>query len=340
MRIILVGFGVVGQSFAQLLAARSPDLLKNHGLRPRLVAVVDRGGAAVNSRGLEPLRTLAAKREKGSVAADGENGRPGLTPLEVIEKVGAEVVVEVTPTNIADAEPGITHIKAALKSGKHVITTNKGPLALAFPALMELADYNGVLLRFSGCVGGGTPILEFARRCLLGDRIMSFRGILNGTTNYILSQMTERGWSFQEALKGAQEAGYAEADPSMDVDGYDAACKLVIMANWILNRKAVLGDVKIEGIRGITQHAIKEALRRGRKIKLLASADGNLVVSPQEVPVGHPLCVDGVLNAVSFMSEYAGEETLIGRGAGGKETASAVLRDLILIRQSIAKIPV
>jgi homoserine dehydrogenase len=222
-----------------------------------------------------------------------------------------------------------------MRSGKHIITVNKGPLALAFPSLIELANYNGVILRFSGTVGGGTPILEFAKRCLKGDRITSFKGILNGTTNYILSKM-EEGLTFESALDYARQEGYAEAQPSLDVDGYDAAAKLVIMANWIMGMKVTMKDVNRVGIKEVKMSDIERAHKKGNAIKLIAMCDNKqLNVKPTEVSKMDPLCVNGTLNAVTFSSEHSGQQTIIGRGAGGMETASAVLRDLIEIKDTI-----
>jgi len=259
-----------------------------------------------------------------------------MSALEAIESVEAEAMVEVTPTNIEDGEPGLSYIKAAFKTGKHVVTTNQGPLALALPALTELADYNNVYLRFSGTVGAGTPVLEFAKKCLQGDRIVAIRGILNGTTNYILSEMDEKHITFQEALEAAQKLGYAEADPTMDVDGYDAAAKLVIMANWIMDKKVTLKDVKIKGIRDVSSQIIEDAAKKGSTIKLIGSIGETLKVEPTQISKHDPLAVDGALNAVTFVSESAGEQTIIGLGAGGMETASAVLRDLLDIKQNIS----
>jgi len=336
MRIILIGCGVVGQSFAQILIRRETELVKNYGFHPRVVAIVDKGGAAVNPKGLNLEKVLPLKAEKGTVALSPEDGHPAMSALNAIESVEAEAMVEVTPTNIKDGEPALSHIKTAFKSGKHVVTTNKGPLALALPALTELADYNKVYLRFSGTVGAGTPVLDLAKKCLLGDRILSIRGILNGTTNYILTEMDERHITFQQALENAQKLGYAEADPTMDIDGLDAACKLVIMANWIMNKKVTLRNVKIQGIRNVTLQALEEAAKKGCTVKLIGSINDDLKVMPTEISRYDPLCVGGVLNAVTFVSEFAGEETVIGRGAGGMETASAILRDLLDIKQNLA----
>jgi len=336
MRIILVGCGVVGKSFARILIHREAELVKDYGFHPRVVAIVDKEGAAINPKGLDLKKMLSLNVEKGTVAASREYGRPAMLALDVIESVEAEAMVEVTPTNIKDGEPGLSHIKTAFKTGKHVVTTNKGPLALALPALTELANYNKVYLRFSGTVGAGTPVLELAKKCLLGDRIVSIRGILNGTTNYILTEMDEKRITFQQSLEQAQKLGYAEADPSMDVDGLDAACKLVIMANWIMNKKVTLKDVSIQGIRNVTLKALEEAAKKNCTIKLVGSINDNLKVKPTEISRHDPISVGGVLNAVTFVSEFAGEETIIGRGAGGMETASAILRDLLDIKQNLA----
>ena len=336
MRIILIGYGVVGQSLTNILLRRRSETVKDYGFNPKVVAIVDRGGAAINLKGLNLEKMLALKKQKGTLAADHEFGHPKMSPLDVIESVEAEVIVEITPTNVKNGEPGLSHIKTAFKTGKHVVTTNKGPLALALPALTELADYNKVYLRFSGTVGGGTPVLELAKKCLLGDKIVAIRGILNGTTNYILTEMEEKRITFQQALEKAQKLGYAETDPSMDVDGIDPACKVVIMANWIMNKKFTLKDVDVHGIRGVTLQALEKAAKRGNTIKLVGSVDDSPKVAPTEISKHDPLCVSGVLNAVTFVSEFAGEETIIGRGAGGMETASAVLRDLLDIKHNLA----
>jgi len=332
----VVGWGVVGQSLAQIFLDRKKELVKKYGFRPRIVAIVDKKGAAINSKGLDLEQMLALKKEKGTVSASIPHGRAAMSAIEVIESVEAEAIVEVSPTNIEDGEPGLSYIKTAFRTGKHVVTTNKGPLALALPALTELADYNKVYLRFSGTVGAGTPVLEFAKNCLQGDKIVSIKGILNGTTNYILSEMNEKHITFDEALKAAQELGYAEADPTMDVDGYDAAAKLVIMANWIMDKKVTIKDVKVKGIRDVSAQNIKDAGKKGCTIKLIGSIEETLKVEPTQISKHDPLAVDGALNAVTFVSESAGEQTIIGLGAGGMETASAVVRDLLDIKQNIA----
>jgi homoserine dehydrogenase len=338
MRIILVGYGVVGKGVTTILARRYAEKVKDYGFNPKIVAIADIDGAVINPRGFSPEKLEAIKQRGYPISADPEFGHPGMKALDVIESVEAEVVVEVTPVNIQTAEPALSHITKAFKTGKHVVTTNKGPLALAMPALTELAEYNNVYLRFSGTVGGGTPMLEFAKRCLAGDRILAIKGILNGTTNYILTEMSQNRVSFQDALANAQKLGYAEREPSMDIDGFDTACKTVILANWILGQKITLKDVDRTGIRNVSLEMLDEAAKRGNTIKLIGAIDDNNkpTVKPTEIPKTSPLCVSGVLNAVTFQCEFAAEQTIIGRGAGAIETAGAVLRDLLDIRHKLA----
>ena len=335
MRIILIGYGVVGQSFTKLLLSKLVDLSNLYGMKPRIVACVDNKGSAIDTSGLDIQRLLEIKKNKGTVGEYYSNKTSHLEPLQIIENIDAEIVLELTPTNLTDGEPGLSHITSAMKYGKNVITVNKGPLSVAFPSLIELANYNGIMFKFSGTVGGGTPILEFAKRCLKGDRIVSFKGILNGTTNFILSKM-EEGLTFKNALKDAQIKGYAETVPSLDIDGFDAAAKLVIMANWLMGMKVALEDVNRNGITKVKTQEVSKALKKGNAIKLIASCENKrLVVKPMEVSKLDPICVNGTLNSVTFSLEYAGNQTIIGRGAGGIETASAVLRDMIEIRENI-----
>ena len=335
MRIILCGFGVVGQSLVKLFESRADDLYAKYGLKPRVVGVFDSKGSAVNSSGLNFNKLIDAKKKFGTVKkyADTKNSMSG---IDMLKNVEADVLIETTASNYKDAEPGMTHITTAMKKGMHVISVNKGPLALAFPSLLELATYNQVMFKFSGTVGGGTPILDYAKNSLSGERITSFAGILNGTTNYILTNMGT-GVTYEEALKDAKDKGYVEADESLDLDGLDAAAKLVILANWIMGMKVTLPDIDCTGIRKVTVEDIKKAAKNNCAIKLIASCNKKLVVGPKEVPNDDPLCVNGTLNAIAFTSEHSGTQTIIGKGAGGMETASSILRDLLDIRQEIAR---
>ena len=335
LRIVLCGFGVVGQSLVKLLESRAASLYSTFGLKPRIVGVMDNGGAVIDSAGINNVKLVETKKQRGTVATY-TSGKSGMNGQELIEECEADVLVETTSSNYKDAEPGMSHITSAMRRKMHIVTVNKGPLALAFPSLMELAKYNSVSLRFSGTVGGGTPILDYAKNSLRGERIESFRGILNGTTNYILTNMAQ-GMSFDAALNDARVRGYVETDESLDLDGLDAAAKLVILANWIMGMKVTMPDIKCTGIRNVTKSDIRRASAKKSAIKLVAICNKDLRVAPQEVRIDDPLCVDGTLNSISFDSEHSGTQTIIGKGAGGMETASSIIRDLVDIRRDVTR---
>jgi homoserine dehydrogenase len=338
MRILMVGFGVVGQSFAELIMNEGRKLDHDYGLRPRIVGVVDKHGAVVVPDGIDIPKLLESKRILGTLKGQGDwEYHEGVSALDVIPDLDCEVMIETTPTELTKGEPGLSHVRTAMGAGRHVICTNKGPLAIAMPALMELAHHNDVIFKFSGTVGGGTPVLDFAKKCLEGSRIRSICAILNGTSNYILSKMSAEGMAMNDALAEAQKLGYAEADPTYDIGGFDTACKLVITSNYVLGTSLSIKDVSITGITGVTPQDIKKAAQEGKVIKLIGRVGSRARVSPEEIPSTHPLNVSGTFNAILFETDSAGDITLVGKGAGGRETASSVLRDLIEIRRAFAR---
>jgi homoserine dehydrogenase len=249
----------------------------------------------------------------------------------IVEDPAIDVVVEV----IGGVEPAHSLITAALQAGKPVVTGNKELIARHGPELFEVAAAAGVDLLFEASVAGGIPLMRPLRESLAGDRIRRVTGIVNGTTNYILTRMAEEGSTFAAALADAQRLGYAEADPTADVEGYDAAAKAAIIATVAFGARVHLDDVHTEGITGITDDDIASARLLGYVVKLLAIAeeiDGDIAVRvhPAMVPVHHPLAsVRDSFNAVLIEGEAVGELMLYGRGAGGGPSASAVLGDLI-----------
>ena len=259
----------------KLFESRAEDLYAKYGLKPRVVGVFDSKGSVVDPSGLNFNKLIEAKKKFGTVK-NYSNTRNSMSGIDMLKNVEADVLIETTASNYKDAEPGMTHITTAMKKGMHVISVNKGPLALAFPSLLELAIYNQVMFKFSGTVGGGTPILDYAKNSLSGERITSFAGILNGTTNYILTNM-ETGVTYEEALKDAKDKGYVEADEALDLDGLDAAAKLVILANWIMEMKVTLPDINCTGIRKVTVEDIKKAAKNNCSIKLIASCNKELL---------------------------------------------------------------
>jgi homoserine dehydrogenase len=335
MRLAIVGFGNLGRGLARVLIEKSEFLRRTQGLIPRVVAVVDEHGAAVDEDGLDLRRLLRVAERKGMVAAH-PKGKRGKSALEIIEGTEADVVFELTPTNIKTGEPGLTHIKKAMQAEKHVITSNKGPLVAAFKELDSLARRCGVEFRYSASVGGGVPVIGLARRLLAGNEIRAIRGVLNGTTNYILTRMSKENTPFDVVLHEAQELGIAEKDPTLDIEGIDTACKITILANSLLGVNARLRDVGVAGIRRIRPEAIRLAREAGYVIKLVGVAKRDLLeVGPKLVPLGHPLAVGGTLNAVTFELDLAREITITGFGAGPQETSSSLLGDLIDIHRTL-----
>ncbi len=333
-RIALVGFGTVGQGFAQILQERGEALRRRFGLAVRIVAVSDLyQGSVARTDGFEPAELLeAAGSEKGleRLRADAT----GWDALTTIRQSGADVLAELSFTDLRTGEPALTHVREALGRGMDVITTNKGPVALHFAELRDLARAHGARIGLEGTVMSGTPTLALATGMLAGAEVTRIQGILNGTTNYILTRM-EAGDAFDEALAEAQRQGYAEADPSGDVDGVDAAGKVVILANLVMDAAITMADVEREGIRGLTREDIAEASAAGERWKLLGSVErvGSEVlarVGPERVALSHPLAaIGGPTNACTFTTDLLGDVTLIGPGAGRTATGYALVEDLL-----------
>ena len=337
MRLILVGFGRVAQSLVGILNCDKPRLMKDYGFEPIVTAIADSRGYCTDESGLDLGLALKTKEKFGTVGKYPDKGHERKGTSGIISNSDAEVLVETTPSNYKDAEPGLSIIRNALSAGKHVVTANKGPLALSMPALLELAVHKKVHFLFSATVGGGTPYLNFATKCLPGEQITAIRGILNGTTNYILTRMSNSNAGFETALREAQDKGYAEADPTNDIEGFDTAAKFVILANWVMKRRTNLKDLDINGISSVTSSMLKEARASRSQVKLVGHLSGSKAfVKPEPVALTDPVCVPDTLNALTFSTGHAGDMTLIGQGAGGENTASAVLRDLVDIRNQYA----
>lgn len=328
--IALVGFGVVGRNFAKLLLQQKDLLRRRNNLTWRIVMVADRdAGHFYDPHGLDVEGLL-----EGRVSATCASCPSPSELVKVIQDMDASVLVEATPTNLDTAEPAESFIKASLSSGKHVITTNKGPVAIAMTELEQLAEESGVYFGYEGTVLSGTPCISLGASIQRGAQIQAIEGILNGTCNYILSAM-EQGVSYEEALATAQRLGYAEADPASDVDGWDAAAKIVILGKKLLNLSLKVPDIKREGISSLSQAMIEQAAAEDKRLKLVARAErrGREVTAEVEViplPSDHIFChITGVMNAVTFRTETTGDITIVGPGAGGKSAAQALVYDLI-----------
>lgn len=309
-KILIIGFGTVGQGFFELFGKKRKSLgLENVSIGE----IVDMKYGHIT----DPTDDLLGEIKAGKIF-------PKKDVMTVVNESDANIVCEFTWLNLKTAEPAYSHIKESLKLGKHVITTNKGPPALKYKELIGLANRNGVKFLMKGTVMAGTPSYNLLD-LLPGAEVRSVRGIMNGTTNYILTSM-EHGKTFAMALKEAQELGYAEADPTNDVDGLDAASKITIISH-ILGWKHEFSDVKIEGIRKVTPEQARD------KTKLIAYADKTKAyVRPMKLPKDDILAgVTGVTNAIEIDTDTMGEVYSMGPGAGRIQTAQAAITDLMTI---------
>jgi homoserine dehydrogenase len=318
IRVGMLGCGVVGGSAAHILRAHSAELRDRAGVTIELTKVAVRSSS-------KP-RAVELPREVWTT-----------DPWAVVDDPSIDVVVEV----IGGIEPARDLILAALKSGKHVVTANKELLSSLGRELMEAAETAEVDLLFEAAVAGGIPIIRPMKESLAGDRVKRVMGIVNGTTNYILTRMSDTGSTFAEALAEAESLGYAELDPTADIEGFDAAAKLSILASIAFNARVIAGDVYREGISRVTPADIAAAHDLGYEVKLLAVAemdDGQVSarVHPSMVPRNHPLAsVRDVFNAIFVEGEQTGELMFFGRGAGGGPTGSAVVGDIVEIARNV-----
>jgi len=335
VRFTLIGLGNIGRNLLDIIVHRQEAIARDYGLRFRLVGAADSSGAALDPAGLDMAAVRDLKLARRGVSTLPVAGRPGMTALEMVRAMPADLLVDASPTNLRDGQPGLDCVRAALGAGQHVVMADKGPLVLAYGELTARAREMGCRLSFSGTVAGGLPTVNIGVRDLAGSGVLRVEGILNGTTNYILTRMGTERISYEEALQGAQEAGIAEADPTLDVDGWDAANKLVIVANSVLRRPTTLSDVTVEGIRGITLDDLERARVQGKVIKPLAvaewcGADYTLRVAPTALPADHPMARIGLWDmGVVYHTDYMGVISAVIEEKGPVPTSAAVLRDMI-----------
>ena len=336
MRLLFIGFGTVGQGLAELIVRKKELLSNTYGLDIRVVGIADKiKGSVINPEGIN-LPGALDKAGGGGNLSDLPGGEFEGDSLDMIQQVEADVMCEATYTDIETGEPATSHIRKAMECGMNVVTTNKGPVALYYKNLNKLAEEKGVRFLFEGTVMSGTPLINFIRENLAGCDIQEIKGILNGTTNYILTRM-EEGLSYEEGLSKAQELGYAEAVPDADVLGWDALAKVTILAKYVFRADGKPHDYPCEGITGITAGSIVEAKARDKRFKLIGKVwrEGSIVkasVAPEEIDLTHPLAsIMGATNAVTFTTDALGDVTVVGPGAGKEATGYSMLVDLITI---------
>jgi Homoserine dehydrogenase len=321
MKAALIGLGSVGRGIAEMIAQKDLGIM--------VTGIADSKSGIICSEGIDVAAVLETKQKCGAC------GDRAISAETIIKNADYDVLIEVTPTNALTGEPALGYIRSALARKKHVVTSNKGPIALAYRELSALAKKNGVALRYEATVGGAIPVMHTLEDGLCGNEIIAVRGVLNGTCNYILTRMAAEGLTYEQALMEAREMGYAEADPTYDVKGIDAAIKLVILANTIWDNGTKLSDIDVTGIDLLTPDALRLAEDGDCTIRLIAEAIPGkkiLRVSPRMIGKDHPLVVEGSLNALTLETDMAKEITLVGKGAGSVETASAIIGDILYIR--------
>jgi homoserine dehydrogenase len=339
-KLALIGFGTVGQGLCEILLSKNEQLKADLGFEWEVVAVCDMLKGSVYSPAGLNVEQLLSLAESGTTleAYEGDDVSKGWDALQTIRESNADIVCEMTYTDIKTGQPAVDHCRAAFETGKHVVTSNKGPAALKYGELSRLAQQNDVKFLIEGTVMSGTPVINLAHTTLAGNDITAIRGILNGTTNFILTNM-EAGRSYDEVLDEAQKLGYAEADPTADVEGFDALAKVTILANVLMGEDLQPDDIPCQGITGITLDDIDKAREQGKRWKLIGEIrrEGEKVVTsvaPAMVDLTHPLAgVSGAVNAVTFTTDLMGDVTINGAGAGRIETGFSILIDILEIHR-------
>jgi len=334
IKLALLGFGNVGQAFARLLLRKREALESLYGITFRVTGIATgRHGSAINPDGIDLERALDCMDGGESLTSLSALPEPS-SALEFIRQCGADVLFENSPVNYDTGQPAVDHLRLALERGMHAITANKGPVVHAHDELTKVAAQHGCKFFFESTVMDGAPIFSLFREALPAAHLRSFRGVLNSTTNLILTRM-EAGESFEQAVAYAQSIGVAETDPSGDIDGWDASVKVAALATVLMGVPLKPAEVDRQGIRGITADEIARARSQGKRWKLVCSAErqgtGLLArVAPQMVGVDSPMySVDGTTSIVQFESDVLGLLSVIESDPGPDTTAYGLLADFI-----------
>lgn len=338
IRAIICGFGKVGRNFARLTESKRQTLIQRYNLDLQLVGVGELKGSVSSPRGIDTLNLVDYFEAHGTIAYFPGAGKPDWTGIDLVREAEADVLVETTPTNIQTGEPALSHIRLALSRKMNVVSANKGPFIRSFRSLKSLANDHGVVLKLSAAAAAALPSLDVAQTCLAGTEIRSIEGILNGTTNFILSRMRMNNDSFEEALAEAQRLGIAETDPTLDIEGYDTANKLALIANVSMDADLMPENVDRRGIAGISAENVRQAAEEGKFMRLVGraqrNASGNIhaSVAPEALSSDHPLAnVDGSEKGITYTTDTMDRVTVMGGKSDPMGAAAALLKDLINI---------
>ena len=337
LKLALLGFGSAGQAFARMLSEKEDEIRKTYGRGVRVTAIVTRSkGTVVDPSGIDLVKACGDIDACGRFA-DGTPGLCGLSAFDVLRDADYDAVCELTPLNIFTGQPAIDHIKAAFARGKHVVSANKGPIAWAFDELSAMAAEKGCLFFYETTVMDGTPVFNLVEHTLKLCRVTEVSGILNSTTNYILEELAA-GKAYEDILAAGKALGFIEADPSMDVDGYDAAAKVTALLNVLMKAHLTPDKVDRTGIAGITAETIKEAAGRGKVIKLLCKGglteDGSIQASVKPVEVDRNdmlAAIDSTTSVVSITTDLMGKLSVIEHAPEIQQTAYGIFGDVLRV---------
>ncbi|WP_377865507.1 homoserine dehydrogenase [Bacillus sp. R86525] len=341
IQIVLSGYGTVGREFIKLLNEKYLYINETYGIDLVVSGVLGRNIAIHNEEGL----TIHHLLSYGGGTAAIEKYIEHHPKERVTNSISGNVLVESTVTNLKDGNPGKKYIKQAIEKQMDIVAISKGALVTNWREINEAAKMANVRIRYSGATAAALPTLDIGQFSLAGCNIEKIEGILNGTTNYILSKMYGEDITFEEALKEAQHKGIAETNPALDVSGSDSACKLLLLTNSLMGVEYTLTDIHIKGIEHVTKQQIRNAKEQHKIIKLIASAhkdeegNVNLNVEPCEIDKDHPLAkVNGTEKGITFITDTMGQVTTIGGASNPRGAAAAALKDVInLYRKDLSR---
>jgi homoserine dehydrogenase len=330
-RLIIAGYGTVAKELVKLILSHSDRIKEKYQLEFAVTGIIGSKGMIFQKEGIQLQELLEYGVGSETLLQYTQNFKASVSE----PKFGQDVLIDCTPTNIENGEPGLTYVLNAIDSGMDVVSVAKGALVHSFQEIKQRSEKKGTRLKYSGATAAALPTIDIGEYSLAGSTITKIEGILNGTSNFILTSMNESNLSFEEALKIAQEKGIAEANPALDVKGFDSACKLLLLSNSLLGTNYSLKEVKITGIENLSKQDMERAKQRGCQIKLLAQAfkkdsQVSLEVAPSELTQDHPLFhVNGTNKGILFETAEMGTICCTGGASNPRGAAAAALKDLI-----------
>ncbi len=335
IRLFLLGFGNVGRAFASHLVLKQKNLIEDYGLEFEITGISDSEKIVLSHQKLDILSCIREKEELNRISIENNTGVKILHRFNyaLLKEFGIDCVIETLPSDKVDGGDALVYVRECLAAGISVVTANKGVLVFGYESLNKLCQSQKVSLKYSASTGGALPVADLALNSFLGDRIISVEGILNGTTNYILTKMEEKGESLDSALKTAQSLGIAEPDPTFDLDGWDTAMKLLIIAKMLGIKNISLKDIHLKGIDNNTVSLIRNAKKSNSKVRLIGRLDCSKQpaagVSVETINEDHPFySINETNKAVLFNLESMGKNIIQGGESGRTSIAATLLKDL------------